>query len=108
MRSYNIFNDVLPVPVRLGGNNLVEKWRKKWYEFRKGGDSNYDYEKRKIEMAIKKPFIIMNIGLPSGFEGFHKEFLTLERDQKFIEDLRDLVKKRLLIENRNRKIKLKH
>jgi len=49
-------------------------------------------------MAVGKPFISIKIEMPEGFEDLRAQFLNLERDEKFIEEIRDLVKKRLTYE----------
>ena len=74
-------------------NNLV----KKWLESRKGKpESEYDEEKRKIEMAMGKPFITIKVEIPTGFEDLRAQFLNLEKDDQFHEEVKDLVKKYLL------------
>jgi len=81
-------------------NNLV----KKWLESRKiKSESEYDEEKRKIEMAMGKPFITIKVEIPKGFEGLYNQFLSLEKDEQFHEEVKDLVKKRLMLEKRHRK-----
>ena len=69
---------------------------KKWFESRKPTrDRNYEEEKREFEMAMGKPFIEVRVDLPEGFENLRTEFLSLETDDHFLEEVRDLVKKRL-------------
>ena len=69
---------------------------KKWLESRKPkGERKYEEEKREFEMAVGKPFISIKIEIPEGFEDQRAQFLNLERDEKFIEEVRDLIKKRL-------------
>ena len=81
-------------------NNLV----KKWLESRKiKSESEYDEEKRKIEMAMGKPFITIKVEIPKGFEDFYNQFLSLEKNEQFLEEVKDLVKKRLMLEKRHRK-----
>ena len=81
-------------------NNLV----KKWLESRKiKSESEYDEEKRKIEMAMGKPFITIKVEIPKGFEDFYNQFLSLEKNEQFHEEVKDLVKKRLMLEKRHRK-----
>ena len=60
----------------------------------------YDKTKREFEMAIGKPFITINVEIPEGFEDFRTEFLCLEKDEQFQEEVKDLVKKRLIFEKR--------
>jgi len=72
---------------------------KKWFKSRKPkGERKYEEEKREFEMAVGKPFIRIKIEIPEGFEDQRAQFLNLERDEKFIEEVRDLIKKRLTYE----------
>ena len=72
---------------------------KKWLESRKPkGERKYEEEKREFEMAVGKPFISIKIEIPEGFEDQRAQFLNLEKDEKFIEEVRDLIKKRLTYE----------
>ena len=84
----------------MGVNNLV----KKWIEPRDiKPESEYEEEKRKFEMAMGKPFITLRVEIPIGFEGFNNEFRKLENDRQFHEEIKDLVKKRLLLDSRRKK-----
>jgi hypothetical protein len=79
--------------------NLV----KKWLESRKGkSESEYEEEKRRIEMAMGKPFITIKVEIPSGFENLRAYFLSLEEDEQFHEEIMDLVKKRLKLKELGR------
>ena len=81
-------------------NDLV----KKWIESREvKPESEYEKAKRKFEMAMGNPFITLQLELPLGFEGFNNEFLKLEKDQQFHEEVKDLIKKRLLLDSRHKK-----
>jgi hypothetical protein len=73
---------------------------KKWIESRKAKPEaeEYDKAKREFEMAMGKPFIVIKVEIPEGFEEFRNEFLSLERDELFQEEVKDLVKKRLLFD----------
>ncbi len=83
--------------------NLV----KKWLESRKTkSESEYDETKREFEMAIGKPFITIKVEIPTGFENLRSQFLSLEKDEQFNEEVKDLVKKRLILEERRRKSKI--
>jgi len=75
---------------------------KKWIESKKAKPEcgKYDETKREFEMAIGKPFITVKVGIPEGFEDFRTEFLCLEKDEQFQEEIKDLVKKRLIFEKR--------
>ena len=77
---------------------------KKWIESReKAPETEYDEAKRKFEMAMGKPFITLNVEIPVGFEGFSNQFLKLEKDYQFHEEIKDLIKKRLLLDSRRKK-----
>ena len=81
-------------------NDLV----KKWIESREvKPESEYEKDKRKFEMAMGKPFITISLELPVGFEKFNNEFLKLEKDQQFHEEVKDLIKKRILLDARRKK-----
>ena len=76
---------------------------KRWIEARdRQPETEYDEAKRKFEMAMGKPFITMCLEIPAGFEKFHTEFLKLENDQQFREEVNDLIKKRLLLDSRHK------
>jgi hypothetical protein len=85
-------------------NNLVKV--KKWLGFArsraktKPESEEYDETKREFEMAIGKPFINIRIEIPEGFEDFRTRFLSLEKDEQFKEEVKDLIKKRLTFEER--------
>jgi hypothetical protein len=77
---------------------------KKWIESReRQPESEYEEAKRKFEMAMGKPFITLRLEIPPGFEKFNAEFLKLEKDQQFLEEVKDLIKKRLLLDSRRKK-----
>ncbi|RLI42570.1 hypothetical protein DRO59_03745 [Candidatus Bathyarchaeota archaeon] len=74
---------------------------KKWFGSRKTkSKKRYEEEKREFEMAMGKPFIIIKIEIPKGFEDQRAQFLSLEKDEDFLEEIRDLIKKRLTYEKR--------
>jgi len=84
----------------MGVNSLV----KKWIESRGiKQESEYEEAKRKFEMAMGNPCITIRLEIPTGFEGFNNEFLKLEKDQQFHEEVKDLIKKRLLLDARHKK-----
>ncbi len=69
---------------------------KKWLESRKPkSEEIYEEEKREFEMAMGRPFIKIKIDMPEGFEESRAEFLSLETDDQFLDEVRDLIKKRL-------------
>jgi len=72
---------------------------KKWFGSRKlKRERTYEEEKREFEMAIGKPFINIRIEMPDGFEELRTQFLSLEKDERFLEEVKNLVKKRLTYE----------
>jgi len=72
---------------------------KKWFGSRKlKRERTYEEEKREFEMAMGKPFINIRIEMPEGFEELRAQFLNLQKDQRFLEEVKDLVKKRLTYE----------
>lgn len=75
---------------------------KKWIESKKAKPESeeYDKTKREFEMAIGKPFITIKVEIPEGFEDLRTEFLRLEKDEQFQEEIKDLIKKRLIFEKR--------
>jgi hypothetical protein len=46
----------------------------------------------------RKPFIKIRIEMPEGFEELRAQFLNLEEDERFLEEVENLVKKRLTYE----------
>ncbi len=83
----------------MGVNSLV----KRWIEARdRKPETEYEEAKRKFEMAMGKPFITVCLEIPAGFEKFNTEFLKLENDQQFHEEVLDLIKKRLLLDSRHK------
>ena len=81
-------------------NNLVKKWL---LSRKRKPESEYEEAKRKFEMVIGKPFITLKLEIPIGFEELSNEFLKLEKDDQFHEEVKDLIKKRLLIEKHQKK-----
>ena len=76
---------------------------KKWIDPKDiKSESDYEEEKRKFEMAIGKPFIILQIEIPTGFEELGNEFRKLENDRQFHEEVKDLVRKRLIFNERKK------
>lgn len=74
---------------------------KKWFNRRKPKrERTYEEEKREFEMAMGKPFISIKIEMPEGFEDLRAQFLNLETDEQFLEEVKDLIKKRLAYEKR--------
>ncbi len=72
---------------------------RKWIESRiKKPETEYDEAKREFEMAMGKPFISIKVEIPKGFEDLRAQFLSLEKDEDFLMEVEDLVKKRLVYE----------
>jgi hypothetical protein len=80
--------------------NLVKKWL---LDRKRKPESEYEEAKRKFEMALGKPFISLKLEIPNGFDELYNEFLKLEKDDRFHEEVKDLIKKRLLIDKRRKK-----
>jgi hypothetical protein len=73
-------------------------WKiRKWFEKKSASKKEYDEEKRKFEMAIGRPFITLKIELPEGFEDQRNTFLDLENNIEFLDEVKDLIKKNLLL-----------
>ena len=73
-------------------------WKiRKWFEKKSATKKEYDEEKRKFEMAIGRPFITLKIELPEGFEDQRNAFLDLENNMEFSDEVKDLIKKNLLL-----------
>jgi hypothetical protein len=74
---------------------------KRWLNSKKSkSKKEYEEEKTEFEMAIGKPFITIKVDMPEGFENMRSRFLDLENDTQFVEEVTDLVKKRLEYEKR--------
>jgi len=72
---------------------------KKWFGSRKlKRERTYEEEKREFEMAMGKPFINIRVEIPDGFEELRAQFLSLEKDERYLEEVKNLVKKRLTYE----------
>jgi len=63
-------------------------------------EKRYEEEKREFEMAMGKPFIDLRVEIPEGFEDLRPQFLELEEDEQFLEEVKDLIKKRLEYDRR--------
>ena len=48
-------------------------------------------------MAIGRPFITLKIELPEGFEDQRNAFLDLENNMEFLDEVKDLIRKNLLL-----------
>jgi len=69
---------------------------RKWIDSRvKKPEAEYDEAKREFEMAMGKPFIIIRVEIPEGFDELRSQFLHLEKNEGFLNEVKDLVKKRL-------------
>jgi hypothetical protein len=71
-----------------------------WFRLRRlKPEEKYEETKKEFEMAMGKPFITIKIEIPEGFEELRAQFLNLERDEHFLDEVRDLIKKRLVHES---------
>lgn len=76
-------------------------WKiKKWFDRKSASKKEYEEDKRAFEMAIGKPFITLKVELPEGFEDQRCEFLDLESNIDFMEEVRNLVRKDLIIKRK--------
>ena len=84
-------------------------WKvKKWFEEKTASKKEYEQEKREFIMAIGKPFITLKIELPNGFDDQRFAFLKLEDDCEFIDEIKEHVKKNLLMKKEiNKELNLK-
>lgn len=74
---------------------------KKWFNRRKPKrERTYEEEKREFEMAMGQPFISIKIEMPEGLEDLRAQFLNLETDEQFLEEVKDLIKKNLSYKRR--------
>ena len=81
----------------------VTRLVKKWIENNDAKtESDYEEAKRHFEMAMGKPFITLKLEIPAGFETFGSDFRKLETDPQFHEEVKDLIKKRLLLDSRKK------
>jgi len=72
---------------------------KDWFRSKKiKSEEKYEETKKEFEMAMGKPFITIKIEMPEGFEDLRAQFLSLEHDDQFLEEVRDLIKKWLVHE----------
>ena len=79
-------------------------WKiRKWFERKSVSKKEYEEEKREFEMAIGKPFIILKIELPAGFDEQRNLFLDLENNVEFLDEVKDLIKKNLLLKRETEK-----
>lgn len=76
-------------------------WKiRKWFDRKSASKKEYEEDKREFEMAIGKPFITLKVELPEGFENQRAEFLDLENDVEFTEEIEDLIKKNLIVRHK--------
>ena len=77
-------------------------WKiRKWFERKSVSKKEYEAEKREFEMAIGRPFITLKIELPEGFDDQRNPFLKLENNEDFLDEVKDLIKKNLLLKREN-------
>lgn len=77
---------------------------KKWIEPRDiQPESEYEEAKRQFEIAMGKPIITLRLEIPAGFDDFHSEFKSLENDETFLDEVKCMIKQRLLRDSRRKK-----
>lgn len=64
----------------------------------------YEEECREFEKVMGKPKIEITVEIPEGMEDMREEFMSLEGEQRFKEEVEELVKKRLK-ESQKKKMK---
>lgn len=55
----------------------------------------YDETKEEFEKVMGRPKITITVELPKRFERYKSEFLSLEGDQQFLKEVKNLAKERL-------------
>jgi len=69
---------------------------KKWLESKaKKPTARYDETKKEFEKIIGRPAITITVELPESLDEFRAEFLSLEKDEKFVEAVKKFVERRL-------------
>ena len=77
---------------------------KKWLEDKaKEPAARYDETKKEFEKIIGRPEITITVELPESLDEFKTEFLSLEKDEKFVEAVKKLVKLRLRKEQKKKR-----
>lgn len=77
---------------------------KKWLESKaKEPAARYDETKKEFEKIIGKPCITITVELPESLDEFRTEFLSLEKDEKFLEAVKKLVELHLKEEQRKKR-----
>lgn len=79
---------------------MVVKLRE-WLESRlRKPAARYDETKKEFEKIMGRPAITITVELPENFEDFRKEFLSLEKDEEFVNAVKKLVENYLEEEQR--------
>lgn len=77
---------------------------KKWLESKaKKPTARYDETKKEFEKIIGKAYITITVELPESLDEFKTEFLSLEKDEKFLEAVKKLVERHLKEEQRKKR-----
>ncbi len=77
---------------------------KKWLEAKaKEPTARYDETKKEFEKIIGRPEITITVELPESLDEFKTEFLSLEKDEKFVEAVKKLVELRLKEKQREKR-----
>jgi hypothetical protein len=61
--------------------------------------NNYNKKRKEFEDIIGRT-ITITIDLPEGLDEYREDFLTLEKDEKFIEIIKNVIKERLTKKNK--------
>ncbi len=73
----------------------MSKWTE-WFEARRRRRmARYDEAKKEFEKIIGRPTITLTLELPEDLIDLKEEFLSLEKDEKFLKSVEKLVERRL-------------
>jgi hypothetical protein len=66
-------------------------------KYKKSGRiEDYEEEKEVFEKTLHRPYIVLKIELPEGYEEMREEFIKLEKDGTFLLLIKEFVEKTLL------------
>jgi hypothetical protein len=66
-------------------------------KYKKSGRiEDYEEEKEVFEKTLHRPYIVLKIELPEGYEEMREEFIKLEKDGAFLLLIKEFVEKTLL------------
>ena len=76
---------------------------KKWLKSKtKEPAARYDETKKEFEKIIGRPKITITVELPESLDEFKTEFLSLEKDERFVDAVKKLVERCLKKEQRKK------